>query len=113
MPAAEGGGRWPGPIIERDGERCYRGPRGFRNTVAGVEAETVVGPLFYLQRLAQKSGTDVEIASLQVSTREGGGWFARFLVKSWAFAAGRKGPSFRIPISWPALGLRSGGRVLI
>src|SRR2546425_18552 len=34
MPAAEGGGRWPGPIIERDGDRCYRGAPWFPGIAA-------------------------------------------------------------------------------
>ena len=50
MPAAEGGGRWPGPIIERDGDWCYRVSPRFPLCGCGV-GET--GGEAHLKRPAQ------------------------------------------------------------
>jgi hypothetical protein len=76
MPAAEGGGRWPGPIIERDGDRCYRGAPWFPVCDCGV-VETGGEPLIITP--GTNSGTGVEIASLHVNTRRAGGWFTGFM----------------------------------
>jgi hypothetical protein len=63
MPAAEGGGRWPGPIIERDGERCYCGSPWYPLFDRGV-VDAGGEPGFPAPGI--NSGSGSEIASLHV-----------------------------------------------